>query len=107
MTGYAAAPTQTAGLAATGVRTQYQEFNISSPHGPVIKLNSHPVGRIDCAFVPISSPDVTWPVYPSPAGLAQFVDEVEVPSILRDERRTWQASCASLYTLKLTRYIER
>jgi hypothetical protein len=31
-------------LAATEVRAQYQELNISSPHSPIIKLNSHPVG---------------------------------------------------------------
>jgi hypothetical protein len=94
-------------LAATGVGAEYKEFNISSPHGSVIKLNGHSVGRVDCAFVIILSPDVAWAVYPGPAGLAHFIDEVEVPSILRNERCTRQPSCASFYTLKLTRKIER
>lgn len=49
---------------------------------------------------------MAWAVYPGPTGLAHFIDEVEVPSILRNKRCTRQPSCASVYTLKLTRKIE-
>jgi len=45
-------------LAATGLGVQYHEFNISSPHRSVIELNGHPIGGIDCTFVPILRPDV-------------------------------------------------
>ena len=87
-------------------RWQHQQFNISSPYGPVIKLNCHSVGRINCAFVPILRPYMARPVYPTSRGLAQFIDKIDVPSTLRDKRQTWLSSCAPFHTQKLTREIE-
>ena len=87
-------------------RGQYQQLDISPPYGPVIKLNCHSIGRIDRAFVPTFRPDMPRPVHPGSRGLAEFIDKIEIPSILRDKYGTGLASCASLYALKLTREIE-
>ena len=46
------------------------------------------------------------PVDPSSRGLAQFIDEIEVPSILRHKRQTGLSCCAPCHTQKLTREIE-
>ena len=82
------------------------QFDVSSPHGPVIKLNCHSVGRIDRAFVPILRPDMAGPVDPSSRGLAEFIDKIEVPSILRDKCQTGLSSCTPFHAQKLAREIE-
>jgi hypothetical protein len=46
------------------------------------------------------------PVDPGSRGLAHFIDQIEIPSILRDKHGTGLPSRASLYALKLAREIE-
>ena len=49
---------------------------------------------------------MTWPIDPTSRGLAQFIDKIEVPSILRDKRQTGLSCCAPFHTHKLAREIE-
>ena len=46
----------------------------SVPHSATVKLDSHSVRRKDRALVPALSPNVTWPIDPSPRRHANFGD---------------------------------
>ena len=45
------------------------------------------------------------PVDPSSRGLAQFIDKIQVPSILSDKCQTGLSSCTPFHAQKLTREI--
>lgn len=62
------------------------------PHGAFIKLNRQPVRGINGAFIPILRPEVTPIIDPCPRWLADFIDEVEVPTVLRDEGKAGPAA---------------
>src|SRR6516164_1005681 len=80
---------------------RHHEDDVFRPHSSVIELDRHSVCGIHRAFIPALHPDVARPVDPRPRRLADFIDEIEVPSVLGDKGRTSYA-CASGDALKLT-----
>ena len=54
------------------------------PHAPTIKLNRHSVRSINCALVPILHPNMAWIIDPPARRLTNFVDEIELKTVLGD-----------------------
>src|SRR5262249_18440718 len=68
----------------------YRRAHIALPDGAVVELEGHAVGRIDRADVPVVGPDPAVRregVGPGARGLAEFVDQTDVRSVLRDDGR--------------------
>jgi hypothetical protein len=81
-------------------RRRYGHEHDPLPHGAVIELYRHAVGGVDGTDVPILRPDVARIVDPSPRRLTDFVDEIQVPAVLRHKDRARAA--APLHALELT-----
>ena len=58
---------------------------IALPDASAIELNRHPVRGEQRAFVPIVGPNVAAPIDPGERGLAGFVQQVQIPSVLGDQ----------------------
>ena len=54
------------------------------PHTPTIELNRHAVRSINCALVPILHPNMAWIIDPRARRLTNFVDEIELKTVLGD-----------------------
>jgi len=60
---------------------------VALPDGSAIELNRHPIRGKKGAFMPILGPDVARPIDPGARRLAGFVQQIEVPAVLRNEGR--------------------
>jgi hypothetical protein len=70
---------------------------VTLPDMSAVELHHNAIWRNDSALVPALSPDVAWPVDPRSRWLTRFVDEIQIPPNLGDERRlTFKTRRASL-----------
>ena len=69
------------------------------PHAPAIELDRHAVRSKDCALVPILHPNVAWIINPRARWLTNFVDEIEVPTVLGDVSQPRPAAILSAMIL--------
>src|SRR5262245_33770899 len=66
-------------------RGRRRRFRRARPDRPVIELNGHAIRGIDRAEIGPGNPKATGIVHPAPGWLADFVDQVELPTVLSDE----------------------
>src|SRR5262249_14681110 len=72
-------------LPATWLRRRH--FESALPDRSAVKLDRQPVRRIDCPFVCTIDPDPPGIIDPGPRRLADIIQYIELPPVLRDERR--------------------
>src|ERR1700693_2250856 len=75
-------------LPAVARRWRRRKFRRSHPDRSTVELDCHAVGRIDRALICLNDPKASGIIDPGPGRQARVIEQVDLPSVLRDECKT-------------------